>query len=172
LTDLAHRPRRLLTPWRIAGWAALAMLLSVPAWLRFPWTGSDFVIMGALLASVGLGTEFLVRLPGNALTRLGAVMVVLTSFLTVWVNLAVGMIGDGNAYNLLFLIPVGLAAGGVALMRLDGRKSAVVALGAAVLQAAIATGGYPQDPRGAILSAGFALFWLFAAALFRAGASR
>jgi hypothetical protein len=43
---------------------------------------------------------------------------------------------------------------------------------AAALQATIGLGGYGMDPRGAILSAFFALFWLFAAALFRAGASR
>jgi hypothetical protein len=172
MTDLAAKPRSFFSPWRIAGWGTLALLLSTPAILRFPWTGSDFVIMGLLLGSVGLGIEFLVRLSGNAMIRLGAVIVVLTSFLTIWVNLAVGMIGDDNPYNLLFLVPVALGIGGVIAVRLDGRKSALVALVAGLAQAGFGLGGYGQDPRGAVLSACFGLFWWLAAALFRGGASR
>lgn len=167
-------PRRLpfLNPWRLAGWGVIATLLSLPVFLRFPWTASDFVIMGVLLGSVGLGIEFLVARACNIFIRLGAVMLMLTVFLTIWVNMAVGMIGDGNAYNLLFLIPVAVGISGVTAYRLDPRKSALVALVAGALQSAIGFGGYAQDPRGAMLSATFGLFWLFAAALFRAGSSR
>ena len=170
MTDTIASGRR--APWRLLGWGMLFLLLSIPAIFRWPWSGSDFVIMGILLGSVGLGIEFLVRLSGNALVRLGAIVVVLTSFLTIWVNMAVGMIGDDNPYNLLFLIPVAVGVLGAIAVRLDARRSALVAFGAAVLQVAIGLDGYAQDPRGAVLSACFGLFWLFAAALFRAGASR
>lgn len=170
MTDTIVTERK--TAWRLLGWGTLALLLSVPAVFRWPWTGSDFVIMGILLGSVGLGIEFLVRMSGNALVRLGAILVVLTAFLTIWVNLAVGMIGDDNPYNLLFLIPVAVGVVGVVAAKLEPRRSAVAAVVAAVLQVAIGLGGYAQDPRGAVLSACFCLFWLFAAALFRAGASR
>ena len=170
MTDTIAHERK--APWRWLGWGTLALLLSIPAIFRWPWTGSDFVIMGILFGSVGLGVEFLMRLSGNALVRLGAVVAVLTSFLTIWVNLAVGMIGDENAYNLLFLIPVAVGVLGMMAVRLEAGRAALVAVGAGVLQTSIGLGGYAQDPRGALLSACFALFWLFAAALFRAGVSR
>lgn len=170
MSDIA--PRRSTWPWRLIGWGFLATLLSLPAILDFPWTASDFVIMGILLGSVGLGIELLARLAGNAFIRLGALVVVLTCFLTIWVNLAVGMIGDENPYNQLFAGVLMVALAGSVLVRFDARKTAWVMVGTAALQAAVGLGGYGQDPRGAVFSAGFACFWLLAAALFRAGASR
>ncbi len=164
--------RRPLSLWRFAGWGLIALLLSIPAIFRWPWTGSDFVIMGLLLGSVGLGVEFLARLSGSVFVRLGAIMAVLTAFLTIWVNLAVGMIGDDEVYNLLFVIPMGLVLASGLASRLRPAAMVKASLLAAGLQAAIGLGGYGMDPRGAILSASFALFWLFAAALFRAGVSR
>lgn len=170
MTDLATSRRPAL--WRILGWGFLALLLSLPAVLLFRWTASDFIIMGLLLGSVGLGIEYLVRRSGNAFVRLGALMAVLTAFLTIWVNLAVGMIGDDNAYNLLFGGVVLFALGSMLWARLEPRRTALLMLVTAGLQGASGLGGYSQDPRGAVLSAGFAIFWLLAGALFRAGASR
>ncbi|GAA4019907.1 hypothetical protein GCM10022280_20050 [Sphingomonas swuensis] len=149
------------------------MLLSLPAIFRFPWTASDFVIMGILLGSVGLGIEFLVRQSGSMFVRLGAIVAVLTAFLTIWVNLAVGMIGsEDNPYNLLFIGLLALVMIGGIWVRLRPEGMVRVTLAAAALQAALAVGGVGQDQRGAIFSGVFALFWLFSAALFRAGASR
>lgn len=171
MTDLSATRRRL--PWRLLGWGFLAALLSLPAILRFPWTASDFVIMGILLGSVGLGVELVARLAGNVFVRLGAVLVVLTCFLTVWVNLAVGMVGsEDNPYNLLFLALVGLVLIGAVWVKLAPVGMARVTLVAAAAQAAFALGGAATDMRGAIFSGVFAFFWLLAAALFRAGASR
>lgn len=170
MTDAMRSIPRL--PWRLIGWGTIALLLSLPAILRFPWTASDFIIMGVLLGSVGLGIEFLVRQSGSVFVRLGAIVAVLTGFLTIWVNLAVGMIGDDNAYNLLFLIPLGIALAGAIAVRLDARSMVRVTLVSALLQVAIGLGGYGVDPRGAIFSAMFGFFWLFSAALFRAGERR
>lgn len=171
-TTLALR-RRLLSPWRIMGWGLIAVLLSLPAILRFPWTASDFVLMAVLLGSVGAGIEFLVARGGSVFARLGAIVMVLTAFLTIWVNLAVGMIGsEDNPYNLLFLANLALVLIAGIWVRLEPGAMVKVALLAALVQAALALGGLGSDQRGAIFSAVFALFWLFAAALFRAGSSR
>jgi hypothetical protein len=148
------------------------MLLALPAILRFPWTGSDFVVAAVLLASVGAGIELLARLAGNAFVRLGGIVVAVTCFLTVWVNLAVGMIGDDNPYNLLFLGVLVIAIGGALLVRYRPAAMVGVTLAAGALQVALGLGGYGMDPRGAVFSAAFGLFWLLAAALFRAGAKR
>ena len=157
---------------RIAGWAFVAFLLILPAVaMQFTsevdWGAGDFIVMGALLGSIGLSTEFLVSRSGSTAYRIGAVIAMATAFLTIWVNLAVGMIGDNNVYNLLF--------GGVLLVALAGSiladfKPAGMArtmLAAAGAQLLVGAGGLAADPRGAIFSAAFALPWLLAAALFR-----
>jgi len=170
MNDAASLRRR--NPWRLLGWGTIAVLLAIPAIFRFPWTLSDFVIMGVLLGSVGLGIEFLVRQSGSMFVRLGAVMAVLSAFLTIWVNLAVGMIGDDEPYNLLFLLPMAVAFIGGVASRLRPSTMVKATLLAALLQVGIAFGGYGMDPRGAVFSAVFGLLWLFSAALFRAGTTR
>jgi hypothetical protein len=153
--------------WRLAMWGALATLLSLPAIFRFPWTASDFVIMGIMLGSDGLGIEFLVRRSGSNAFRLGSVVAVLTAFMTVWANLAVGMIGsEDNPYNLYFMAipPVVFAA--AALMRFEARRTAWIMAGAAGVQLALALGGMEYDMRGARFSSFFAFLWLVAATLF------
>src|SRR3954464_4182642 len=84
---------------RLALWGGLAALLALPAVaMRFGadgvvWTASDFVVWGAMLSWVGLGVELVVRASPSRPYRLGAALAVVTAFLTIWVNLAVGMIG-------------------------------------------------------------------------------
>ena len=156
---------------RIAGWSFVALLLLRPAVaMQFTkevqWTASDFIVMGALLGSVGLATEFLVRQTGNTAYRIGAVIAMVTAFLTVWVNLAVGMIGDDNPYNLLFMGVVALAVVGAILSGFRARGMARTMVVVAVAQALVAAGGIPSDPRGGVLSLTFAIPWLVAAALF------
>jgi hypothetical protein len=128
--------------------------------------------MGLLLLSVGLSVEFLMRRSGNVLIRLGFIVAVLAAFLTVWVNLAVGMIGDDNAYNLLFSLPLAAMVVGGVTTRWAPSGAAKAALAASMLQAGVALGGYGLDPRGAVLSTCFGLLWLLAAVLFRTGDSR
>jgi hypothetical protein len=82
------------------------------------------------------------------------------------------MIGDDNAYNLLFLGVLAVAIGGALLVRYRPSGMVKVTLAAGALQVALGLGGHGMDPRGAVLSAGFGLFWLIAAALFAAGARR
>lgn len=158
--------------WRIAGWSIPVILLIVPAVaMRFTsevdWSLSDFIAMGVLVGITGLGIEFLMRQSRNTAYRVGAVVALVTAFLTIWVNLAVGMISDDNPYNLLF--------GGVLLLALIGAilsnfKSAGMArtmFATAAAQALVGAGGFTTDPRGAILSMAFALPWLLSAVLFR-----
>ena len=71
MSEFSPAFRRKLSPWRLIGWGGIAVLLSQPAILRFPWTASDFILRGVLLGSVGLGIEFLVRRSGSTFARLG-----------------------------------------------------------------------------------------------------
>ncbi len=162
----------LLNPWRIAGWSIPVILLIIPAVaMRFTsevdWSTSDFIVMGALFCTIGLGIEFLVRQSSSIAYRIGAVVALVTAFLTIWVNLAVGMIGDDNPYNLLFggVLMVALIGSILANFRAGGMAWAMLAT--AIAQLLVGAGGLTMVVRDGLFSMAFALPWLLAAALFR-----
>lgn len=161
-------------PWLWGGAAALlalpgvAMLAGVEG---VDWSPGDFVVMGGMLAAACALCELGLRLGRDALYRAGFALAVLTGFLTVWVNLAVGMLGDeGDAPNLMFggvLLVAGLGAL-LARFRARGMAWAMAAAAAQLLAVGVAAamGGFRAIELGA--TAGFALPWLLAAALFAA----
>lgn len=84
--------------WRMILWGTLALLLLTPALaMRFAgqvdWSGADFVIMGALLAALGLGVELAVRLLRTWSARIMAIAAALAVFVAIWAELAVGVFG-------------------------------------------------------------------------------
>ena len=85
--------------WRAMLWGGLALLLLLPALAMqlgaegVDWSASDFVIMGVLLAALGLGIEAAVRLLTGWRNRLIAIGAVLIVFLLIWIELAVGVFG-------------------------------------------------------------------------------
>ena len=156
---------------RILGWGAVAVQLLLPlVAMQFTdevnWTAEDFIAAGVMLGGAGLGTEFLVRQSGSHAYRAGAVFAVLAAFLTVWANLAVGMIGDeGNPYNLLFGGVIVTGVLGMILARFQPAGMAVAMVVTAVAQAAAGAFGLSADRLGGVLSMAFAGPWLLAAAL-------
>lgn len=173
--------------WRVAGWGLLAGLLAMPAVaMRFTaevnWTALDFLTAAVLFGLLGLGVEFGARRAGGVLARLGMGVAVLTAFLLVWVNLAVGIIGsERNDANLLFAGVLAAATGGALLARFRpaGMARAMLAtaaaqtlVGAAALALQLGTDGpgWPRDVIGATVI--FDGLWLLAAALFRRAAAR
>ena len=166
---------------RLAGWSGAAVLLGLPlVAMRFTsevdWTLSDFVVMGALLGGSGLVLELATRKSNSLLYRLGVTAAVATSFLLIWVNLAVGFLGDeGNPANLMFLGVIAIAAAGaiVARSRPDSMARAMaLAAAAQVLVGAIgfAAGWSAPGAKGLYeVVMGTTLFtglWLGSAALF------
>lgn len=157
--------------WRIAGWGFAAGLPMLPAVaMRFTaevdWDARDFIIMGIVIGGVGLGMEYLIRRSSNPFYRAGAVVALLVTVLTIWVNLAVGMIGDDNPYNLLFAGVLGIALIGSILARFTPAGMALTMLLTALAQGIAGAGGLASDPRGGTFSILFAVPWLLAAALF------
>ena len=82
----------------------IAILLTVAVLLLIPliamqftdevnWTLSDFVVMGILLLGTGLMCEFLLRKVKKIGYRVVFVGIVLTAFLLIWLELAVGIFG-------------------------------------------------------------------------------
>ena len=119
--------------------------------------------------------------PGNTAYRFGAAVALGASFLQVWMNLAVGIVGrEDNPVNLGFYLVV-VAAGAcafTALGRAEAMARAMLAVAGmqALLASVIATAPSTvrDDPKGAIgvlvLSGIFAALWLSAAALFHKSA--
>ena len=172
---MAHdiRSRRRTNRRRVVCWGAAGLLLLVPlAAMRFTdevaWTASDFLFAAIVFATVGGTFELALRLSPSPFYRAGVGAALAASFVIVWANGAVGMIGsEDDPYNLLFLGVILLALAGAFAARFRAPGMALAMAAAALAQLAVALGGLASDPRGALFSAGFAALWLLAAALFR-----
>jgi hypothetical protein len=178
---VADEARRREVPWRWIGWGAAGALLALPLIaMRFTdevqWTASDFVVMGLLLGAVGLGLELAVRKSARFAYRLAAGLALLTAFLTVWINAAVGIIGDGEGASRLYGGVLLVALAGAALARFRSNRMAWAMAAAALSQLAVpplAALMWPDArpliwrPEVITLTGMFAAMWLLSAAMFR-----
>lgn len=165
------------TPWRLIGWSVPLVLLLIPLIARFPWTPSDFIVMGVLLGGVGMLIELAVRVSDSWAYRAGAALSVVTGFLLLWVNLAVGILGgEANPWNLLFLgvLAVGFVGAVAARFRAGGMMRTALAVAAAQVAVGVAAVLFGLGSPGgkglyeAALAIGlFTPLWLGAAGLFR-----
>jgi hypothetical protein len=167
--------------WRKAMWAGVALLLAAPlAAMQFTaevqWSAIDFATMGVMLAMVGLGLDLAMLKSGSLAYRAAAILAVAASFLLVWVNLAVGFLGDeGNPANLMFagVLAVALAGSAMARFRPAGMARAMLVTAFAqglVAAIALAAGWTSPGPHGLYeVTLGTSLFaglWLASAGLF------
>ena len=174
---------RTLWNWlRLIGWAGAVVLLMLPLaamQMEVPgvhWTLSDFLVMGALIGTCGLILELATRLSDNLAYRFGAAFAVAAAFLLIWINLAVGFLGDeDNPANLMFLPVIGVAIVGAVIgrARAGGMAQALVATAVAQVAAGIVAYGAGWASPGAQgvseVVVGTALFtglWLLSAFLF------
>ena len=167
-----------LRPW-IWGAAACLLLLPALAMRFFPdsgvnWTAADFIVMGLLLALACGLYELGAWISGNVAYRMGFGLAALTAFLTLWVNLAVGMLGSENdGINLMFagVLLVAAVGGLLAAFKPAGMSRAMVAAGIAQLLAVgvgLAMGEF--QPLELALTGLFALPLFASALLFRKAA--
>ena len=168
--------------WRIIGWGSAVVLLTLPfIAMRMGaegvnWTLGDFIVAGVLFGMVGLCIEFLVRKSGLWSYRLGAAIGVFAGLFLIWVNLAVGIIGNENdPENQLYALTLATAIGGAILTRFRATGMAVAMASAAAVTMTIAVVavlsgwgvGTPIWPRDVLGASGInAGMWLTSAALF------
>ena len=167
--------------WAIWGGAAILLLLPAIA-MQFSGTGvvwglEDFIVMGAMLGLACGCYELVARLSDRRAYRAGFGLAILTSFLLVWVNLAVGIIGsDDNPANQMYLAVLGIVIVGALVVRGRARAMVWVTALAAIAQAVVAgialgsrlgtkDPNWPLDLIGA--SGMFVLLWLGSSMLFR-----
>lgn len=95
---------------------ATMFLLLVPfVAMRFTnevnWSLSDFIVMGALLFSIGFAYVLATRFVSNTMYKIAIGFALGTTLLMIWANLAVGLIGSGpNPGNLMY---IGVVAVGI-----------------------------------------------------------
>ena len=168
-------------PGRLLLWAIPTALLIAPAVaMQFTrevqWDAFDFVFASVLLFGAAGTTDLAIRKGGSMAYRLGAGLAVLVSFLLIWVNGAVGVIGDeDNPANLQFIAIIVIAAAGAIAARFEARGMARAMTIACVLNAAIAAlvpvygwgaDEHPGMPGLVALIGLFATMWGLSAALF------
>lgn len=145
------------------------------------WDARDFAVFGAMTAAVGIAYALAASRTGNTAYRGGAAVALAAAFVLVWVNGAVGIIGnESNDANVMFVgvLGVGLAGSVIARFRPQGMARTLYAMAAVqVLVAAIALVGKlgaagPAWPRDLLFATVFfSAMWLVAARLFL-GAAR
>lgn len=102
------------------------------------WTLADFVVAGGLLFGSGLTYELVARKGGTPAYRAAVGMALSATLLLVWMNLAVGLIGnEDNPANLLYggVLAVGIIGAVIARLRPQGMARALFAT--AVAQALV-----------------------------------
>lgn len=86
------------------------------------WSATDFIIMGILLFSAGASYVVVARHAVNLVHRLAVVSAIGSTFVLIFVNLAVGIIGSGpNPGNLLYIAVVLLVITGTFVSRFTPR---------------------------------------------------
>jgi hypothetical protein len=178
---IGHDNRWRRSPWRLFLWAIPTALLIAPAMARqftaeVQWTAFDFMLAAVLLYGTTGLIDLAIRKGGSMAYRFGAGLAVLVSFLVVWINGAVGMIGnEDDPANLMFVGVILIAAVGAATARFKARGMARAMWAAAIAQCAI-TAMVPiknwgsEDSPGTIglmfLIGIFAGLWVLSGALF------
>ena len=167
--------------WRIAGWGVAAVLLLLPAVaMQFTtevnWSGSDFAVFGGLLLTAGLGLELAVRLSPGLYYRSAAALALAATFLLVWINLAVGIVGPpDHPANLSFagVLVVGFVGTLVTRCRSAAMARVLVTMALAQGVAAVIALVWSVRDSGSLhpevlgLNGIFVVLWIVSALLFR-----
>ena len=172
---------------RMAAWAAvvgvilLIPLVSMQYSDEFNWGVLDFVFAGTVLFGAALAYELIAR-KTTIVYRAAVGLAMATAVLLFWVNAAVGIIGNGEVFKLMYLgvIAIGIAGALIARFQPQGMTRALYAVAIAqmlvptIVLAIPSLRGALLEPPGLvgvfILNAGFAALWIASAWLFRKAA--
>lgn len=135
------------------------------------WGPMDFAIVGVLVLGAGLLFEYASSRAGNVPHRAAVGIAVLAGLGLIWVNLAVGMIGDeGNPANLMYVLVVAVALIGASVGRFEPREASIAMFATAgahvvvVVIALVANLGPELRPDAFFIAA-----WVASGLLFRQG---
>lgn len=103
------------------------------------WTLFDFVFAGTLIFGTGLAYEFLASRGGTVAYRVAVGVALATAFLLIWVNAAVGIIGDGDldSPNGLYVGVLAIGFFGALIARFHPRGMSYTLFATAIAQLAV-----------------------------------
>ena len=166
------RDRR-LEVWGVAAALMVVPVLAIRGFDPGAWDPpGDFVLLGILLAGVGIAYEVARRVPLRRAYAAGIGLAFWAAFLNIWINLAVGIIGsEDNPANLLYAGIVGAALVGAVLARfrsagMAGAMAATACAQVLVFFIALVAGLGFTGP----VTVFFTSLWLISAWLFRRAA--
>jgi hypothetical protein len=122
-----------------------ALILSVPLIAQqftseVNWSVADFLVMGVLIFSTGLSYVLITRYVTDIVYKAAIVMALGSTFLMIWANLAVGLIGSGpNLGNLMYLGVIAVGFIGTSLSRFTpaGMERTMNAMALAIILLAV-----------------------------------
>lgn len=122
----------------VTGFILLLPLLAMQFSDEVVWDVADFAVAGALLFGAGLAYALVARRAGSTVYRAALGLAVVTAFLLVWTNLAVGLIGsEDNPANLLYIGVVAVGLVGAVRARFRPRGMALALFVTALAQALV-----------------------------------
>lgn len=133
---IAHDFGRRLLIWAlVVGLILMIPLVAMQFTTEVNWSVGDFIAMGILLYGCAFMYELIAMQGGGLTYRVAVAIAVLTSFLLLWVNLAVGIIGsEDHPANTMYLGVIIIALIGTAIVRLKARGMSYVAFAVSVAQ--------------------------------------
>lgn len=129
--------------WRLAAWAVAALILLYPlAAMQFTedvnWGVFDFVVAAVLLGGTLITYELVARKADNLAYRAAVAPAVVAALLLVWINLAVGIIGnEEHPANLMYLGVLAVGIVGAILARFRPHDMARALFATALAQALV-----------------------------------
>lgn len=178
--NMTHIIQNKLILWALITAAVLAVpLLAMVFRLGVPdpgsgtegvnWGPMDFAIIGVLVLGTGLLYEYAASRARNVAHKIGAGIAVAAGLFLIWVNLAVGMIGDeGNPANLMYVGVLAVALVGASIARFEPREASMAMFATAGAQALVAVIALIAGLGPTLLAdAFFVAAWVASALLFR-----
>ena len=116
-----------------------AGVLLIPLWGNtyidgWNWHWYTFVLAAAVLFSAGLTYELVARTMSNRAYRFAVGLAVVTALVLTWTNLLVGLIGEENPANLMYVGVIAIGIIGATIARLQARGMARALFGTAIAQ--------------------------------------
>ena len=164
--------------WATLRWSAALALLLVPLLaMRFSgevaWSTGDFLFAALVIGGAGLAYELAVRTVAGGAYRAAVAAAVTGAVLVLWVNGAVGFVGDeGDRANLVFYAVIGLGSVGAIATLARPAPMAWVMSTMSVLQVAVGISTVGMDPVVIPATIFFTGLWILSAHLFHRAARR
>ena len=159
---------------RIIGWGTAAIMLLLPLIaMQFTdevnWDASDFIVFGVMLVAAGGAFELAARMTPNKAYRAAVGVALAAGFMLIWVNGAVGIIGnEENPANLMYYGVLAVGMIGVVIARSQPDRMAHAMVATAFAQFLIAVIALVAGLGHTFVVTGFFVaLWLTSAWLFR-----